>query len=122
MGSSPPLSPQRPLSCISFDLSPAAASQLADLSSSIDLSLPSPPSEMPGSLRTVQLSDSFLLSSENLAMQLTSCLQVEEDERDRKKREGDEETKKKREGHEKEDEEVGELLKASDIEKFKKLP
>jgi len=120
--SSPPLSPQRPLSCISFDLSSAAASQLADLSSSIDLSLPSPPSEMPGSLRTLQLSDSFLLSSENLAMQLTSCLQVEEDERDRKKREGDEETKKKREGDEKEDEEVGELLKASDIEKFKKLP
>ena len=37
---------------------------------------------------------------------------MEEDERDRKKREGDE----------KEDEEVGELLKASDIEKFKKLP
>ena len=47
---------------------------------------------------------------------------MEEDERDRKKREGDEETKKKREGDEKEDEEVGELLKASDIEKFKKLP
>ena len=40
---------------------------------------------------------------------------MEEDERDRKKREGDEK-------NEKEDEEVGELLKASDIEKFKKLP
>ena len=39
---------------------------------------------------------------------------MEEDERDRKKREGDEETK--------EDEEIGELLKVSDIEKFKKLP
>ena len=47
---------------------------------------------------------------------------MEEDERDRKKREGGGETKKKREGDEKEDEEVGELLKASDIEKFKKLP
>ena len=50
---------------------------------------------------------------------------MEEDERDRKKREGGEEKKKKREGDkkdEKEDEEVGELLKASDIEKFKKLP
>merc|ERR1719507_1092783 len=112
--SSPPLSPQRPLSCISFDLSSAAASQHADLSSSIDLSLPSPPSEMPGSRRTVQLSDSFLLSSENLAMQLTSCLQVEEDERDRKKKEGEEEKKG--------EEEVGDLLKVSDIEKFKKLP
>ena len=47
---------------------------------------------------------------------------MEEDERDRKKREGDEEKKQKSEGDKKEDEEVVELLKASDIEKFKKLP
>jgi len=112
--SSPPLSPQRPLSCISFDLSSAAASQHADLSSStMDLSLPSPPSEMPRSLRTVQPSDSFLLSSENLAIQLANCLQLEEDERERKKSDDE-----KKEGGD----ELCDLLKVSDIEKFKKLP
>lgn len=39
---------------------------------------------------------------------------MEEDERDRKKKEGEEEKKG--------EEEVGDLLKVSDIEKFKKLP
>lgn len=108
--SSPPLSPRRPLSCISFDLS----SHHPDLSSSIELSLPSPPTEMPGSLRTLQLSDSFLLSSENLAMQLTNCLQLEDDDRDRKTREDDEEKKG--------DKVELDIPKVVAIENFRKLP
>ena len=50
-----------------------------------------------------------------LLFQLTSCLQLEEDERERKKSEVDEEKKE-------DEEEVVELVKVSEIEKFKKLP